>query len=516
MPKESRNVISKWFASKGYETIEPMEFYRYMFPAGELAEYTDKPKSDEQNQVWKYNGVLLENTHRVRKVQRTDRNTGRKVDSEKAVWKNYIILDDLKRIEEAVNQFGKTESEFFIAPISYLGRRRTKKTERWLYACIIEVDYPIVETVDGHRVYKGLEQMVHDWTTSSMPYLMPSACVCSGNGVHLVYFLDRPYCLVDDYQKQQWDNFRIAFTNRIWNKYVTKAAVQQENHCQSFRVPGTRTKKGQRVEAFWISKKRYTIDELFSQVPLQNRPTWESFEECVANLNKYLTGTFYPDEMMKQEKEIMPKNERLLSSKLQEAKEKWPEWYEERVIKKMPKKEKGQWICHRGLYDWYFAEALKNPFVGSRYHRVHALAEYAVKCGIDYDEYKNDARQLYEVFKNLDKDNPFHWLEFVKARDEFFNGISIKSTRKWIENNTGVHMNPPAKRNGKKQNEHLILARGIRELKQKLGDNVSGGGRPSKQNIVREWQLQHPEGTKAECIRDTGLTKPTVYKWWIS
>lgn len=25
-----------------------------------------------------------------------------------------------------------------------------------------------------------------------------------------------------------------------------------------------------------------------------------------------------------------------------------------------------------------------------------------------------------------------------------------------------------------------------------------------------------PDGRKADCIRDTGLSKPTVYKWWDS
>ena len=24
----------------------------------------------------------------------------------------------------------------------------------------------------------------------------------------------------------------------------------------------------------------------------------------------------------------------------------------------------------------------------------------------------------------------------------------------------------------------------------------------------------YPDGKKADCIRDTGLSKPTVYKWW--
>lgn len=70
------------------------------------------------------------------------------------------------------------------------------------------------------------------------------------------------------------------------------------------------------------------------------------------------------------------------------------------------------------------------------------------------------------------------------------------------------------KRNGRKQKQHLQLARGIRQLKMSMGEPVSGGGRPSCGYMVLSWRDKNPEGTKAECMRATGLSKPTVYKWW--
>ena len=36
----------------------------------------------------------------------------------------------------------------------------------------------------------------------------------------------------------------------------------------------------------------------------------------------------------------------------------------------------------------------------------------------------------------------------------------------------------------------------------------------TKKLTVFRWRQRHPEGRKADCVRDTGLTKPTVYKWW--
>ena len=102
--QQKRTELARWLSKAGYETIAPMEFYRAMFPVGELAEYTTTPRADEANQEWKYNAILLENTHTTRKVFKKDPRSGQKVLTEKEVWKNYIVTDDLSRIEKAVNQ----------------------------------------------------------------------------------------------------------------------------------------------------------------------------------------------------------------------------------------------------------------------------------------------------------------------------------------------------------------------------------------------------------------------------
>lgn len=47
---------------------------------------------------------------------------------------------------------------------------------------------------------------------------------------------------------------------------------------------------------------------------------------------------------------------------------------------------------------------------------------------------------------------------------------------------------PVNKRNGRKQEQHLTFARGIREVKSKMGEKVQGGGRPTAAHIVREYQ----------------------------
>ena len=39
-------------------------------------------------------------------------------------------------------------------------------------------------------------------------------------------------------------------------------------------------------------------------------------------------------------------------------------------------------------------------------------------------------------------------------------------------------------------------------------------GRPTAQAKVMEWRQQHPDRRKIDCERETGLSRPTVLKWW--
>ena len=57
----------------------------------------------------------------------------------------------------------------------------------------------------------------------------------------------------------------------------------------------------------------------------------------------------------------------------------------------------------------------------------------------------------------------------------------------------------------------------MKALKKQLGEEVREGrpkGSGTAEHTVREWQEKHQTGRKSDCIRDTGLAKHTVYKWW--
>ena len=50
---------------------------------------------------------------------------------------------------------------------------------------------------------------------------------------------------------------------------------------------------------------------------------------------------------------------------------------------------------------------------------------------------------------------------------------------------------------------------------QYIAKQVGSGIKPVEmKEIVKEWRKQHPYGRKIDCERETGLSRPTVIKWW--
>ena len=92
------------------------------------------------------------------------------------------------------------------------------------------------------------------------------------------------------------------------------------------------------------------------------------------------------------------------SFKLEQAKKKYPDWYEKRIVN--GEKRNGRWLIKRDLYDWWINKIKTDPDlrVGHRYFCIAALASYAVKCGICEDELRKDAYELKDFMNNLQDD----------------------------------------------------------------------------------------------------------------
>lgn len=90
-----------------------------------------------------------------------------------------------------------------------------------------------------------------------------------------------------------------------------------------------------------------------------------------------------------------------------------------------------------------------------------------------------------------------------------------KIIREKISKMTAIHI-MPNKRNGRKQEVHLMGSRVLQEINDRINNTNwrDGNGRKSKSDIVLSWMLDNQDKRKVDCIKDTGLTKPTVYKYW--
>ena len=55
-----------------------------------------------------------------------------------------------------------------------------------------------------------------------------------------------------------------------------------------------------------------------------------------------------------------------------------------------------------------------------------------------------------------------------------------------------------------------------KQIEEKIPENdeIFFGLVEDYKNCEKEWRKNNPNGKKAQCIRDTGLSKMTVYKWW--
>ncbi len=387
------------------------------------------------------------------------------IEHEKA--QNYMVFDDLNGLVEV------QDKEFVVlSPISYSGRNRTAKNARWLHGIAIDLD--------GVEM-PNLRDFFYQVKNGFLP--MCTYCINSGHGLHLYYVLEKPVALYQSLQRD-FKEFKYQLIAKIWNRYTStfteRDQVQYQGIFQGFRMVGTQSKLGKDypVRAFQTGEK-VTIEHL---------------NGFLMDTSKAITRFHYKSNLS-----------------LEEARKKYPEWYESKILKGEPCK---RWHVKRDLYDWWIRKIKTEASAGHRYSCLCVLATYAVKCDIPEDELLTDALALFPFLDSLsdEKHGRFTKRDVMDAM-KFYKESYVMYSRKEAEKVSAIPI-PPNKRNRRKQEQHLQFARGIRAVKANLGESVSGGGRPSAEQKVREWRKAHPEGRKVDCIRETGLSKKTVYKWW--
>lgn len=432
-----------------FDEIHYLDFYREIFPEG----------SFEEKGVYedgKYNGIAVA-------IEKGGKRT-----------KRLTVTDDL----DAIADMAASDDFCLMSPISYIGKSRKSSNARLMYALAIDLD-GIEERQQWEffmeQIDRGHEMLKFVWGLPRPTYL-----ISSGTGIHIYYVFQQPIPMFKNIV-EQLEKLKKRLTWQAWTQGASSLheKVQYESLFQGFRVVGTITKAkdGGRCRAFRTGEK-VTVEYLNRFVP----------EEYRAKNFVYKSDLH-----------------------LEDAKKKYPEWYEKRVVHKEPK---GHWICKRDLYDWWKRKIRAEAVVGHRYYCLMMLAIYAVKCDIDRAELEEDCMELMEVFEERTdrEDNHFTEKDVLDALQSFEDKGLITYPVNSIANRSGIAI-PRNKRNYRKQEVHVKYMNNQRAFKVELGE-CTNGGRPSQEQTVREWQELHPDGKKADCIRETGLAKHTVYKWW--
>lgn len=436
----------EWFKDNEYEEVDPLDFYREIFPVGSFQEQGNTERKSG-------NGMLVyKNEHGQH-------------------W-HKLIFDDLAEIP---NWYGI--EDVYIRSASFIGKNTKNENASMIYALVFDLD--------GQGITEL--QMVTQFMRKGTNIPKATFVVLSGHGLHLYYVLEKPIrATMNNIRKL--NKLKEGMTKLIWNRYTSNIEKIQFQYClQGFRMVGSASKMGKRypVRAYRFSDEHYTIEELVSWIPKLKE--WDEYRIDIT------------------ERDTVPK---------ETAKKLWPEWYEYRINQRQSNK----WHIKRDLYDWWKNKIVEGATYGHRYFCIMCLAIFAIKCDISEEELKRDALELVPILDRLsnDKDPKSRFTE-----DDVLSALHgyRENFKTWGRDKLAlVSAIPmaPNKRNYRTRAEHLVLARGIKDIKKKMGEVVEGRpkGSGTKKEIIVQWKLEHPKGRKADCHRDTGIDPKTIRKWW--
>ena len=456
----SHNIFLPNFAYeldlKGYESVCACDFYEDIFCNSNIL--LEEKRNKEDYITGEYGAIALEINEKYKK--RT------------------TITKDLK---ELINLIDTSDNFCLMSPVSYCGKNRTNKNMRYMYALVVEIDYLKPNGI-------GLENLFYSFERKIQPNLTPTYIVCSGSGVHLYYKFKEPLAMFEN-NRIKLNRIKKTMTSNLWNDVViTHTKYQYEPINQAFRIVGTRNKRDSLAMAFKISNNCITLNEL---------ENFYKYDE-----SKYRKKAKYT---------------------LAEAEKKFPEWYQTRIIEKTPKKSP-QFKKNRAIYDSWKKRILhenNGAKDGTRYHCLEQLCALAVVCDISMEELAKDCYDLLPIFdaRTKNKDNPFTEADVKAALATYDNPNDGTYCRKLstIYTKTNIIIKR-TRRNGRKQAEHLkrtrLIAKMVLDEKYPNGEWRQGNGRKSKEHLVKEWQEQNPQGTKAQCHKDTNISRPTIDKYW--
>lgn len=441
------------FMDSNYERVDPISFYQDIFTTNQAT--TDK-KTMTPNSIFLY------------------------YDTEKEKLRRRIMFSDTW--EEDYIEYIEKNPMTLCSGISYFGKRNNSEHAGRMHAMIFDLDGVTIKEMRNIIARTSQEPSKYGLSCPKPTYI-----VLSGTGVHIYYVFDRPIDLYPNI-KLQLNNMKHYFTYSLWDYKSTssKKDVQFQSIFQGFRMVGSvNSKYGTDVIAFCTGDK-VSLEYMNSYIHEENRRV---------DVNKPFAPTKYTKA---------------------EAMEKFPEWYQRRIVE--GQKSKKKWDIAgkvngsdpHALYHWWLNK-VKQATGGHRYYFMMCTVIYGCKCDIPKSQIKKDLYALYNELKKVQHDNPLTEDDIKSALDVYAKDY-YNFTINDIQKLTAIKIEKN-KRNHRNQKTHLKIARSTLEImNEEHGSALQG--RPSAEETIKQWQQKHPEGTKVQCKNDTGLTYPTIRKWW--
>lgn len=481
----------------GWEWRDPLAFYRDVFPEGFLQErWAEGERRSEFD--GKPNAIALKFGPKTRKQLVK----GKKVDV--PVIERFTITDDLEGVSTIVKASIAENAPVYMAPVSWYGRNNRAANARFLHAFAVDLD-----GVTPAKLGSVLKQMRNGHDPANEKWVsMPQASyiVMSGRGLHLYYLLDRPVPLIPAVVPflQQ---LKRRLTDVVWTDYTSEdgnEGRQYQGIYQGFRMPGTTTRlNGHGVDAKDTNK--------YEALAFMYAPDGASEPRRV-------TLDYLVDYCGIRGKEIPGELYRILETKggrtpIAEAKERWPEWYERRVVQG---EEKEGYDTNRGAYESWLSRIEDEAVVHGRYFAVLALVAYAVKCNVPLDDLERDAYALVPALDKLSDDPGNRFTDYDVACA--LSAYGSNDLRFWKNEymcrraKIAPHAN---KHNGRPQALHLEGARAIQEINDKANGTCwrDGNGRKPKRDEIRAYAAEHPEASQRAIAKALGVSPTTVNKW---
>ena len=443
------------YLNQYFEEVAPFDFYRSIFPSGELDRRGAFTKG-------KYTAIAV-------RVKTIDETTMMRLD--KPVVERFTITDDLSELNDVLCDPMHLNDFCVMSPVSYAGKSQKQANARKLHAIAIDLDGLYCK--NGHSSLGNLFVQIDK--LERVP--RPTYIVSSGTGVHLYYVLDEPIRLFPNTIKNLAE-YRRRLTWLLWHDAVTTLdhEIQYESVTQGFRMVGSATKTCMAVRAF------------------------ETGEKVNVDYMNLFAG------------DVKIETEYRSSLTRAKARDMYPEWYDRRIVQGVPRE---TWRCKRDLYDWWKRKIAAGAKLHHRYWCVFALAAYAKKCGIPYEELEADALALLPQLDELGRGSgePFTAEDMYKALGAY-DASWITYPRHIIAERTDIEI-PPNKRNGRKLDQHMVYLNGLRKMRRDvLGeDEYKNSGRPNKCDEIRKFAAEHPDMNHSQIARALGVSRPTVIKW---